>query len=398
MTDSESASSGDESVGSSDGLLTSSFEERARATLRREDVVKWITKVMQRKPIKNWVWPVPDLMTALKADDASKWSEIQAIVDATGSDTFVGLCEENPDNFVFTGIHEGEKYIACRISPLEVTIDIESDYEPDSSWQGCGYTCGFYAVFWYVASFLGTILNYIACCFWYIIPNCFCIWRWALCHKYWKVEEVIDEMQTGDILLFCGTMSTRIGGQAHWSHAGIVLRDTEGHQGPPGLLYVFEANFDRPGWNHCDIRLLREKLETYKKGATDIAWRPLKCEGREEEVRRAVADSIFRHRGSPYDHDLQRMALAAIDFCPCFEVRRRGSARDMFCSQAVAQVLQDAGVIPGPPEGPPACEYLPRDFGIVPSGNEERALLDAKLGYVRLIARQNNKWTGLDCR
>lgn len=175
----------------------------------------------------------------------------------------------------------------------------------------------------------------------------------------------------------------------------MVLRDTQGEHGPPGLLYVFEANFGNPGWDHCDIRLLRQKLETYKSGKTDLAWRPL--EDVDDEERQKISAAILKRRGTPYDHNMKRMAMAALDCCTCVEMEGQEHG-EMFCSQCVAQVLIDAGILPGPPEGPPSGEYLPRDFDIVPSGTAEHAEMSALLGDIHRISRFSNKWTGLSCR
>merc|ERR1712046_77425 len=98
---------------------------------------------------------------------------------------------------------------------------------------------------------LGFFLNLFVCIFGFILPNCCCAWRWYCCQartapinfwrRYWAYDDIEDKIKTGDILLFAGTFSVRIGAQSHWSHVGIAVRDDEGQHGPKGLLYVFEA-------------------------------------------------------------------------------------------------------------------------------------------------------------
>merc|ERR1712093_273866 len=190
------------------------------------------------------------------------------------------------------------------------------------------------------------------------------------------------------------------------SHVGVALRDDAGDCGPKGLLYVYEANFGRPGWDHCDLRLMREKIETYKGGATDCAWRPLQRDKAGnvpgDEQRRRLVQAILHHCGASYDHDLRHMFMAAMDCLPCLEVgsdATSGQKREMFCSQAVARVYQEAEIMAQPPHGPPACEFLPRDFGVMPGCNDESRLVGELLGPLHMIKRANpSKWTGLSLR
>lgn len=191
---------------------------------------------------------------------------------------------------------------------------------------------------------------------------------------------------------------TRLGGQCHYSHVGCAFRDTAGVIGRAGLLYVFESNFGRGGWDHCDLRLLREKVATYKGGTTDCAWRPLNEEIEDlPAARQRIGKAILEFCGCKYDHDLMHMFMAAADFCPCFEERMGRDENTMFCSEAVAHVLQSADVLSKPPDGPPAGEYLPRDFGTrAPGCNAESELANDILGPVYMIQRTNkNAWTAL---
>lgn len=251
---------------------------------------------------------------------------------------------------------------------------------------------------------LGAVLNLLYCCFGFVLPNCCCAWRWLCCQaryacslcpcccRYWSFDDIEPKIQTGDILLFAGAFNVRVGAQSHWSHVGMALRDDEGLHGPKGLLYIFEANFnDGIGWDHCDIRLLREKCATYKNGSTDCAWRSLAMT---DEQRQQINSIILKYRGDPYDHDLTHMMYAALDCCPCCEAKKQ-KRNSKFCSQIVAHVLMKVGVLPKPPKGPPAGEYLPRDFTKVWGGTAESRNLRSKLGRLHIMRRPKNKWTGL---
>merc|ERR1712194_937838 len=114
----------------------------------------------------------------------------------------------------------------------------------------------------------------------------------------------------------------------------------------------------------------------------DVAWRPLLIQ---PEARACISASIAEHRGDPYDHDKVRMMYAALDCCPCCEKKDNQRMHAKFCSQVVAQVLQDADVLPKPPHGPPANEYLPRDFGLVWGGTSESFLARSKLGPMHIV-------------
>jgi hypothetical protein len=88
------------------------------------------------------------------------------------------------------------------------------------------------------------------------------------------------------------------------------------------------------------------------------------------------------------------MLMAALDCCPCCE-RKHEQRKAKFCSQVVARVLQDAGILP---QCPPCNEYLPRDFGLMWGGTKEWSEMHKKLGRLRMLRRPKNEWTGLNLR
>merc|ERR1712146_684855 len=70
----------------------------------------------------------------------------------------------------------------------------------------------------------------------------------------------------------------------------------------------------------------------------------------------------------------------------------------MFCSELVAAVYQEVGLLGGPgnkdnKDGPPASEYVPRDFAGDPGCNVERSFIQATgLGPLTWIDRSDKNW------
>lgn len=212
--------------------------------------------------------------------------------------------------------------------------------------------------------------------------------------RYATFDEILPFVDTGDVFLFSGDRPMRICGGCHWSHIGIVFKDSEGLTGEKGLVYIFEANFNWHGWDHCDLRLAKEKVETYKKGMTDVAWRSIDAD---VETRRAMGHAILRYRGCPYQHDLTKMFLAGADCCPCCERVGQQEQDDenvvhkMYCSQNVAKVYMDVGLLDK--NAAPSNEYVPRDFDEVWNWNvEARAVRLMPWGGFAVIKRKTNTW------
>eukprot|EP00662_Eupelagonemidae_sp_cell21_P053298 gene53298-38920_t len=183
---------------------------------------------MQHGGRPNRVWTGSDLVLALTAADPVQWLRLR---DKALGDGWRSVCRQHPAVFVYCGEERGEAHL-CH-----------------SLW----------------------------CCGRHVVPNWCCAWRWpccvappaGLCRRYWGYDDIAGEVCTGDLFLFSGNRMLRVAGSTHWSHVGVVLCDTDGEHGPPGRKYIFEANHDKAGWDHCDLRLLREKVVTYKGGATD---------------------------------------------------------------------------------------------------------------------------------
>ena len=81
----------------------------------------------------------------------------------------------------------------------------------------------------------------------------------------------------------------------------------------------------------------------------------------------AMAEAIKQYRDRPYQKDDDNpgeMMNAAIDCCECCWMKNAEEHRDtLFCSELVAAVYMDVGLLPPAKEsGLPADEYMPSDF------------------------------------
>lgn len=360
----------------------------------------WVEAVCKRMLPENsfitYIFSAKQLEASLEREDPERWQILKMVMLKY---KWRDWCTIHKGRFVWNGSERGQEYLSLRKPENEGNcLDPEQPILHAST--EVLLRTGRFHIFSPCFAAIGFLLNYFWCLFGFVLPNCCCAWRWVCfqagwpCQRYWKYTDIESQIQTGDLLLFSGAFQVRIGAQSHWSHIGVACRDDKGEHGPPGLLYVMEANFTEGGWDHCDLRLLRERCATYKSGASDVSWKPLIIS---EAQRDAISKSIAKWRGEQYDHDLKRMALAALDCCPCCE-KKQEQRRAMFCSQLAAQLLIDAGVLEAPPLGPPANEYLPRDFSLLWGGTAENAALRKVLGPSYIIRRPKDTWTGHDLR
>merc|ERR1712216_765252 len=86
-----------------------------------------------------------------------------------------------------------------------------------------GFFCKICAPLYYICAAIGLVCQWVWCCCGYMLPNCVCVWRWpcfqgpdGCCGRaYVELEDIIEEMKTGDILVFCGDNATRFAAQSH---------------------------------------------------------------------------------------------------------------------------------------------------------------------------------------
>jgi len=247
------------------------------------------------------------------------------------------------------------------------------------------YSCG---VFWaMVASF-----------FFAAVPSF--LWNavglYRLSSRYVSLSSIEDEMDSGDVLLFAGNRMLRWAQCSHWSHIGMVW--VKHNEDGSKQRYVFEGNYGE-GYDGSCLVDLEQKIRQYKGGATDVAWRPLPKGTLTPEVRAKIDGAIEKFKDVPFDHDLRRGFRAIMDCCMCCESAQEalhgegGKIHAMFCSELVAAVYQEAGLLLSPPNGPPASEYVPRDFSQDPACNIERSFLNnVQYGKLHWIERTNLSW------
>ena len=93
-----------------------------------------------------------------------------------------------------------------------------------------------------------------------------------------------------------------------------------------------------------------------------LGFRPLTRPLTEEQLAAATA-SILSMRDRPYEKESGDMVKAAVDLCECCcscTVNTDERRESLFCSEFVAAVYIDSGLLP---KSPVAGEYVPSDFG-----------------------------------
>eukprot|EP00656_Telonema_subtile_P033818 TRINITY_DN3775_c0_g1_i4.p1 TRINITY_DN3775_c0_g1~~TRINITY_DN3775_c0_g1_i4.p1 ORF type:complete len:344 (-),score=72.90 TRINITY_DN3775_c0_g1_i4:321-1352(-) len=250
-----------------------------------------------------------------------------------------------------------------------------------------------------------------------------CCWQYKLCSSccYSDFDALEPEMDTGggrtahrsslvllagDVFVFGGTRILKYAQMSTFSHLGMVyvdregwVRDTDGRAYPKGTKFIFEANYSGDGkYDGACFVPLKYKVVNYKKGRTDVAYRPISKAvksdpGYYDAMDRAV--KMLQH--TPYDHDEARGLNAILDCCSCCERASDLEGQEepaMFCSELIIAVYQIAGILAKPPDGPPHSEYVPRDFAKQCSANVESRLLEELFGGsdLKYIDRLDKRW------
>jgi len=228
--------------------------------------------------------------------------------------------------------------------------------------------------------------------------NCLCLYK--LKSYYVPYDSIEDKMDTGDVVLFAGNRILRWAQCSHWSHIGMVWVKT--NEDGSKEKFIFEADYGVSKGKAYDGSLmvpLKKKITEYKDGATDVAWRGLAKGTLTPELRAKIDAAVEKYKDVPFDHSLKRGFNAICDCCMCCENDDEalhgdgGKIHAMFCSEILAAIYQDVGLLPIPPFGPPADEYVPRDFSEDPACNIERTLLN-NINFDKLhwIERTNMSW------
>ena len=226
-------------------------------------------------------------------------------------------------------------------------------------------------------------------------------WERAFAPTPIDYDAIAPQLKTGDLFLATACRAGRNSpGQftissSPWDHAGIIWREGE-------ELYIIDScasryygNLSRrplhfgegaapsvsawklEGGDGPQMMSLRgfideqatRPIET--SGGTAPWWcsrlgvRPLATPLCADELER-VRVSIEALRDMPFQKD-DEAVNAAIDLCDCIGLTRNKETRSsLFCSEFVALVYQDAGLLP---KEPPGSEYVPADFSLYHGSN-----------------------------
>lgn len=167
------------------------------------------------------------------------------------------------------------------------------------------------------------------------------------------------EYKQGDIILFSGKTETHRKAQKYisnkWSQVGILINWN-------GKLAIFEST-KVPVCNEIESRefvsgvqvvLLSEKVSVFDgEIAIRILTPHLNCQQEEK-----LLEFVTLNRGKPFNDSKYFMARAK---------ERRNTQNDnskYFCSQLVAQTLQNIGILQKPPLGTSSGNYSPADFPV----------------------------------
>ncbi len=174
-----------------------------------------------------------------------------------------------------------------------------------------------------------------------------------------KYNEIRDNLNTGDIVLFSGSsaFSLLIKGytRSAWSHVGMVMRIPDFD-----MVLLWEAttladilDIDT-GTATKGVQLvpLSQRMKTYK---GDVSIRQLDCDRQNLDMEGLKA---FRQdvKGKAYEKSEGELFKAAYDGWFGENVEDFSS---VFCSELVAGAYQSMGLLE---DGQPANEYTPKDF------------------------------------
>lgn len=229
--------------------------------------------------------------------------------------------------------------------------------------------------------------------------------------------DIRGQIESLDLIMFRGSdlVSKAIIGiesrvdktDAQFSHVGIAIRaehlmpalkESEAAWLKPGNLYVFEStgsgslsdnvkNVDGRSFLGVQLRNLDEVARAYDAASEDtrLALLPLKPELRPAQLATVVRAAYDKYNGIFYDASVVDMAAAAcrcmrcVRDCGCFQRMRDWFYKCccgpcchtlpsgwMFCSELVANIYRDVGILP---EGDPQ-NVIPQDFVPTPNGTK----------------------------
>ncbi len=182
-----------------------------------------------------------------------------------------------------------------------------------------------------------------------------------------RYEDVRDDLNTGDIVLFSGSgvisKTIQYFSRSFWSHIGMVIRDAEWD-----MLLLWESTTlskvkdveSRGQRQGVAIRPMSDRLRDYPVGK--VAFRKLEGITITGEMKQALIAFRNEIKGRNYEESKVELMRSAYDG---FLGKNEEDLSSVFCSELVAEALQRIGVLYEHNEdgGYPSNEYTPADFG-----------------------------------
>lgn len=175
-----------------------------------------------------------------------------------------------------------------------------------------------------------------------------------------KYEQIRDQLKTGDIILFSGNSGVskfiRFFSASRWSHVGMVVRIDDWDAillwESTSLSGVKDA-MDKIPKKGVQTVYLSQRVETYN---GDLALRPLN-KPITDTMKQALVSLRKKLKNRPYEKSKVELAKSLIDMG--FLSENEEDLSSVFCSELVAEALQEMNVIP---QTTPSNEYTPKDF------------------------------------
>ena len=180
------------------------------------------------------------------------------------------------------------------------------------------------------------------------------------------LDDIADQLQSGDLVLFAGNVGLRAVTRSYWSHVGIVIRLESGVHVIDSTIKTYDK---RPGGGTQCVTL-EESLACFDPFDASISVRRLGLPSDQDDGNRVETfqktleefrDTVMDAKYSTNLVELLRVGVGA-DFSL---VRNTQDAMDgtLFCSELVAAAYQALGLLPTVAEGGLApSAYTPKMF------------------------------------
>lgn len=193
--------------------------------------------------------------------------------------------------------------------------------------------------------------------------------------------ELPDNLALGYIALVDGQKLINniieLGTVSRWSHVAMVLCNPNDITQNPSATnqrswYCFESNIT-PG---DDVHIITWKDFMSFENNSSVVVRPFQYEPNKMANSEFLKAVVNKYLNRPYETDTSELILSA------FRANDRENLKSLFCSELVALVLQDLGLLPNEKL---ADNYVPADFSLERPNSVQ--LIGAKLGNETPVQR-----------